>query len=312
MVTGDADVGRFVLLQYKLFYLYFHTSVLADPLEITHPEQDGPDEQQFTEQDWNPCQDHEDPDPPQIKVEKFTSSSPQEVTDHNCQLPLLSERSIYDERHSSSPRHDQTVTHQTFYTAQEKRRDAEGEGYRVSQPFYSMNQCEYGEGTEGVVNGEWMKALTPTRTRPKKRQNLCGEGRDVVGVEEDVNDVARERRHTCPICGKRFKESGHLKDHVRIHTGEKPYRCKECGMNFRQSGALTLHMRIHTGERPYQCTDCGRRFNRKGDMETHRVTHTGERPHLCIVCGKSYKRKSNLNTHLKIHARGRTDHAQPL
>ncbi|XP_042358354.1 endothelial zinc finger protein induced by tumor necrosis factor alpha-like isoform X2 [Plectropomus leopardus] len=291
---------------------------LEDPLEITHHEQDGCDEQQYTEQDWSPCQDDKEPDLPQIKEEKLTSSSPREDNDHSYKLPFCSERSVYDGPHSSNPK--------TVYTAEKNRRDGEREGCkqskltRVCQPFYSMNidrpatQRDYVENTDGVVDGDWIKALTPTRTRQKKRHdsNLCSKEGDGTGVEEDVNDLTRERRHTCPVCAKRFKESGHLKDHVRIHTGEKPYQCKECGMNFRQSGALTLHMRIHTGERPYQCTDCGRRFNRKGDMETHRVTHTGERPHLCMVCGKSFKRKSNLNTHLKIHAEDKMDYTQPL
>lgn len=260
-----------------------------------------PAEQQYTEQVWSPCQDYEDPDPPHIKVERFTSSAPLEETGHDCKLPLQSERDVCDE---------------------EKNRDGEGEGYelrRVSQPFYSVNPdylaspSEYDDRTEGV-NGEWITVLTPTGPIQKKRQNsnLCCQQRVSIETEDDINDFTRERRHTCPICAKRFKESSHLKDHVRIHTGEKPYQCKECSKNFRQSGALTLHMRIHTGERPYQCADCGRRFNRKGDMEAHRVTHTGERPHMCMVCGKSFKRKSNLNTHLKTHAEDKMDYTQPL
>ncbi|XP_029287826.1 zinc finger protein 500-like isoform X2 [Cottoperca gobio] len=290
-----------------------HLETRKDSLEFTHHERDGLDEQPYAEQDWSPRQDDKDPDPPQIKVEKFTSSSPLEDTDPDDKLPLQSESSVYDEPHSTSPCHNQTLINKTFYTAEDRRRGAEGEGCKLSGlPFCSLNQSEYGiENAEGVVNAEWIKALTQTGTRQKKR-HLRSKKRDGIGVEEDVNYLARERRHTCPICGKRFKESGHLKDHVRIHTGEKPYRCKECGMNFRQSGALTLHMRIHTGERPYQCSECGRRFNRKGDMESHRVTHTGERPHLCVECGKSFKRKGNLNTHLKIHTEDRMDYTQPL
>lgn len=288
--------------------LCFQTLVLADPLEVTR-EQDGPDEQPYSEQDWSPCQDHDDPDPPHIKVEECTI--PLEETGHDYKIPAQSERSVYDEPLSSSPGHNQSLTNQTFYTSEDRRRDDEGESCRlsgpsrVSHPFCSVNQSDYGENTEGVVNGG-------TRSKNMQNSNLCAEGRDSVGVEEDLSDPTRERRHTCPVCAKRFKESSHLKDHVRIHTGEKPFQCKECGVNFRQSGALTLHMRIHTGERPYRCTDCGRRFSRKGDMETHRVTHTGERPHLCVVCGKSFKRKSNLSTHLKIHAEGKMDSTQPL
>lgn len=279
--------------RFLLNLINFDPFIVVEPLELTHHERDGPDEQLYTEQDWSPCQDYKDSDPPQVKVE--TSSSPQGDTDHCYE-------SVYDEPRSSSPSHDQTLSIKTFYTSEEKRREDEGLG-RVSQPFLSVDldhPAAQSENTEGVLNGGWMKALKTQK--PRLNNNSRSKKRD----------VSRERRHTCPICAKRFKESGHLKDHVRIHTGEKPYRCKECGVNFRQSGTLTLHMRIHTGERPYQCTDCGRRFNRKGDMETHRLTHTGERPHQCLVCGKSFKRKGNLNTHLKTHPEFRVDYTQPL
>ncbi|XP_029907835.1 zinc finger and SCAN domain-containing protein 2-like [Myripristis murdjan] len=283
-------------------------------------------ETQYCEQDWSPCQDHEDSDAPQIKKEKFALSGPEE-SDKDCKLPIQCEKSVYDKPHCSSPSQDQTLRYRTFYPAKEMTRDPDGENYQLSRssrvcqsifsvnPDYTAAHGEYVENAAGVENGEWLKALKPKGTRTKKRQtsNSCTEGREEsFSVEGDVKDLARERRHTCPICRKRFKESSHLRDHVRIHTGEKPFQCKECGMNFRQSGALTLHMRTHTGERPYQCSDCGRRFNRKGDMETHRVTHTGERPHQCLACGKSFRRKSNLNTHLKTHAEEKMDYTEPL
>ncbi|KAK2862439.1 hypothetical protein Q5P01_001972 [Channa striata] len=281
--------------------------ILQDP-----DEQELSDEQLYPDQDWSPCQDL---DPHQIKVESFPSSSPEE----EYKLPLQSESTACDEPHSSSPSHNHTLSNPAFSTAERKKRDAEGEGCKLSN--YSVNpdccallHSEYVENTKSVVSGESAKVPTLKSLRIKKRKNskLCSKERKSVPLKEDVNDMTRERRHTCPICAKRFKESSHLKEHMRIHTGEKPYQCKQCGMNFRQSGALTLHIRIHTGERPFQCTDCGRRFNRKGDMETHRVTHTGERPHPCTVCGKSFRSKSNLNTHLKIHADGKNNHSKRL
>ncbi|XP_026204266.1 zinc finger and SCAN domain-containing protein 21-like [Anabas testudineus] len=290
---------------------------LTDPLEIADHAQDWSDEQQYPEHDWSPCPEDEESNPRPIKVEKFTSPSPREETEHEYEFPLKLEKSVYNAPHSSC--HDQTGRTQTLHATEEERCD-EGGGSKLSrltgvpQPFYCVDPDSHDENAECVMNGESIRVnlLTGARRKKRKTPNLCYKEINSISVEEDVNDLTRERRHTCPMCAKRFKESSHLKEHVRIHTGEKPYQCKQCGMNFRQSGALTLHMRIHTGERPYQCNDCGRRFNRKGDMESHMVTHTGERPHMCTVCGKSYRRKSNLNTHLKVHAESKRDYTQPL
>lgn len=148
---------------------------LADPLEITHHEQDGSDEQQDNQQAWSPCQEHEDLNPPHIKVERFTPSAPLEETDHDTKLPPQSE-SVCDE---------------------EKSRDGEAEGYElgIPQPFFSVNpdyiasQSKYGDGTEGVVNGEWIKVLTPTGTVQKTRQNsnLCCQERFSIETEEDIS-----------------------------------------------------------------------------------------------------------------------------
>ncbi|XP_041967191.1 zinc finger protein 436 isoform X1 [Alosa sapidissima] len=59
-----------------------------------------------------------------------------------------------------------------------------------------------------------------------------------------------DRPHLCTHCGKRFKCTTHLKDHIRIHTGERPYGCLDCGRRFSRSTHLRQHMRSHSAERP--------------------------------------------------------------
>ncbi|VDM57405.1 unnamed protein product [Angiostrongylus costaricensis] len=45
--------------------------------------------------------------------------------------------------------------------------------------------------------------------------------RRVVNSSNDADEVLRKFK--CPECGKAFKFKHHLKEHIRIHSGEKPF-----------------------------------------------------------------------------------------
>lgn len=51
----------------------------------------------------------------------------------------------------------------------------------------------------------------------------------------------------CPTCGKSFSRKMLLKQHQRVHTGERPYQCPECGKSFADRSNMSLHARLHTG-----------------------------------------------------------------
>ncbi len=56
------------------------------------------------------------------------------------------------------------------------------------------------------------------------------------------------KEHQCHYCGKRFSLAQYLKEHIYIHTGEKPFICKHpgCGRRFRQAGKLSIHKKSHS------------------------------------------------------------------
>nr|CAB3267927.1 zinc finger protein squeeze [Phallusia mammillata] len=162
--------------------------------------------------------------------------------------------------------------------------------------------------------------VNPDAIEPKPRSYTCRicqvtfPNKSAVTVHSRLHTDHQGKPYRCNFCSKGFSTNFYLKQHERIHSGQKPYKCPMCDNSFKQLSHVQQHVRTHTGVRPYKChwPGCGKAFLQQSHLKSHEARHTpkpntGVRPYKCHwpECGKSFAQLSNLKSHVARHTPGK-------
>ncbi|XP_064629404.1 uncharacterized protein LOC135488672 [Lineus longissimus] len=112
---------------------------------------------------------------------------------------------------------------------------------------YQCEVCPYGTMTEDVLQSH-MKMHTENRPYVCPYTRCYFRARDqktlASHIKNSHTDDGSSRRFPCSQCNRRFKTITMLKNHMPLHTGEKPHKCSLC--NFRGKHRSTVHRHIKT------------------------------------------------------------------
>ncbi|XP_069955451.1 zinc finger and BTB domain-containing protein 14-like [Cherax quadricarinatus] len=125
-----------------------------------------------------------------------------------------------------------------------------------------------------VIKHEVSVKEEPSETTEAVVADVASDGR--IDLNFYLQQAIQSASMPCPLCKKEFKSQSGLRDHIRLHTGERPFECEFCQMNFARASHLKRHRRMHTGEKPFMCRICGKDFSRGDKLKDHLRRHDAE------------------------------------
>ncbi|CAL4108790.1 unnamed protein product [Meganyctiphanes norvegica] len=108
----------------------------------------------------------------------------------------------------------------------------------------------------------------------------------------------------CTVCSYRCTNKWRLKDHMAIHSDEKPFTCDQCDFKTKHKLSLKMHTENkHDGKKSQECTLCEFKCTTKPQMLKHMTEHLHEQTFACIEpdCDFETKNVDEITEHIDTH-----------
>ncbi|XP_053408885.1 zinc finger protein 665-like isoform X2 [Mercenaria mercenaria] len=149
--------------------------------------------------------------------------------------------------------------------------------------------------------GKGIKGETTSEKKRRKYDKTNFYSKNSSNFTVEMTDEGTCKVFKCTRCDYVSKWPGNMRDHVRIHTGERPFACLVCNKSFANQSGLQKHVVVHSDERPHSCDICGFAFKLKRQLVKHYRRHLTPGSILCPICGKHYYSNSELQHHMPTH-----------
>ena len=94
-------------------------------------------------------------------------------------------------------------------------------------------------------------------------------GQDLTD-DDNVNVV---KSNKCNQCNYASSHAGHLRTHLKTHSGEKPNKCNQCDFACSDPSSLSQHLKRHSAVKSNKCNQCDYASSYQGDLKNHLKMH---------------------------------------